>query len=202
MNQSRPGKPFRANIVANYLKDGPDAPKEPFEGRPDSIWGYGKAEVYAAGNYFTWSGGVVDPAKRPEKPWPAPEVGTETAEKALESVLARAGCLPRDAVGRRTIEEVRAKTGKWGRRDPEGGLMKGLEPGKPPADADGDGLPDDWERARGLNPADAGDAGKAVPAGASAGDRHRGYTWIEYYINELAEELTGESAAPATRGKE
>ncbi len=202
MNQSRPGKPFRANIVANYLKDGADAPKQPFEGKPESIWGYGKADVYAAGNHFTWSGGLVDPVKRPGKPWPAPAVRTETAEKAFASVLASCGCLPRDAVGKRTIEEVRQKSGKWGRRDPQGGLLAGLTPGEAPKDSDGDGLPDDWEKAHGLNPADPADNVKTVPAGASAGDRHKGYTYVEYYVNELAERLIGEAAAAAASGKE
>jgi pectate lyase len=189
MNQSRPGKPFRANIIANYLKDGPDRPKEPFEGKPTKIWGGSKAEVYASGNLFTYSGGVVDPTEGPEKPWPAAPVETETAEKAFASVLASSGCLPRDAVGKRTIEEVRARSGKWGRHDPKGGLMAGLTPAKAPKDSDGDGLPDEWEQAHKLNPAEARDANKIVPKGASKDDHHKGYTYIEYYINQLADKL-------------
>lgn len=44
-------------------------------------------------------------------------------------------------------------------------------------DTDNDGMPDDWETARGLDPDDAGDTN-----GDYCG---RGYTNIEYYINDL-----------------
>jgi hypothetical protein len=49
--------------------------------------------------------------------------------------------------------------------------------GTPYADADSDGMPDDWEKKAGLNPNDAADAAKDVN-----GD---GYTNIEKFINEL-----------------
>jgi len=49
--------------------------------------------------------------------------------------------------------------------------------GKPRKDSDGDGMPDDWERANGLNPNDPSDAN-----GDITGD---GYTNIEKYINGI-----------------
>jgi hypothetical protein len=63
--------------------------------------------------------------------------------------------------------------------------MEGLTPGQPSSDTDNDGMPDDWERAHNLDPADAGDANRIVPEGA-----HKGYTHIEWYINELADRIT------------
>jgi hypothetical protein len=60
-------------------------------------------------------------------------------------------------------------------------------------------MPDDWEKAHGLNPADPSDAGKIVPAGASQDDRHKGYTYIVYYVNELADKLI--EAAMADNGR-
>jgi len=68
-------------------------------------------------------------------------------------------------------------------------FMKGLTPGKAPVDTDDDGMPDKWEKAHGLDPKNPKDANKIVPAGASKGNRHRGYTYIEYYINELADNI-------------
>jgi pectate lyase len=50
-------------------------------------------------------------------------------------------------------------------------------------------MPDAWETAHGLDPKDPADATKVVPAGASKDDRHRGYTYIEFYVNELADGL-------------
>jgi hypothetical protein len=45
------------------------------------------------------------------------------------------------------------------------------------ADTDGDGIPDAWELAHGLNPKLAADASRLAPSG---------YTNLEEYINELA----------------
>ncbi len=210
MNNSRPGKGFRANVIANYFKCGPDAPKT---GRDLSFPAIGAGtaeEIYAEGNCFTWAPQAADPWKYPlgrgvfsrypiraEKRWPAPAVTTHTAEQAYEMVLAHAGCLPRDAVSRRTVREVRKGGGSWGRHDPPGGLMAGLKSGRPPADTDGDGMPDAWERAHKLDPHDPADAGKPVPRGTSPADRHAGYTWIEFYINELADSLIQEAARDA-----
>ncbi len=70
--------------------------------------------------------------------------------------------------------------------------MEGLTPVPPPRDTDRDGMPDDWERTHELNPKDPSDANRTVPAGASTGDRHQGYTYVEFYLNELADRLVGD----------
>ncbi len=103
----------------------------------------------------------------------------EEREKVMNT---RLGAFPRDAVTRRTIEEVRTGTGAWGRHDPKGGLMEGLTPGLAPLDSDGDGMPDDWEKKIGLDPA-KDDSAKVMPSG---------YTAIEMYLNELAEKMAAE----------
>ena len=87
----------------------------------------------------------------------------------------------RDAVTTRDVADVRAGTGEWGRREPAS-LMEGLTPGTPPADADDDGMPDEWEAAHGL------DAGKDDSAKVMAS----GYTAIEEYVNETARRLVAQ----------
>jgi len=153
---------------------------------------YVPVKIHFDGNRFSWDGYVGKERFRLKKeivdePFDFPPLTRHTAEEAYELVLAHSGCLPRDAVGKRTVAEVRTRTGSWGRYGPAGGLMEGLTPGEPPKDGDNDGMPDEWEKARKLDPTDPKDNNKIVPAGASPGDRHKGYTYIEYYINELAD---------------
>jgi pectate lyase len=113
-----------------------------------------------------------------------PAVAMHSAAEAYDLVLTRAGAFPRDAVTRRTIEEVRAGKGDWGRRDPEGGLMAGLKASDPPLDTDRDGMPDAWEKKHGLDPG-RDDSAKVMADG---------YTAIEVYINESAEQLIRSAA--------
>jgi pectate lyase len=108
-----------------------------------------------------------------------PPVTTLPADQVLATVLARAGAWPRDAVTRRTIQDVRDGTGDWGRREPKGGLMEGLTPGAAPGDTDKDGMPDEWEKKNGFDPA-KDDAFKVMSCG---------FTAIEVYANERADAL-------------
>jgi PKD repeat protein len=110
---------------------------------------------------------------------PAPQVTTQTAAQAFELVLAGAGATKpqRDAVDTRVVSEVRNGTGRIIDHPTQVGGWPTLAPGTPPVDSDGDGMPDAWEVARGLNPS----------VNDSAGDRNGdGYTNVEEYINELA----------------
>ncbi|WP_437200952.1 pectate lyase family protein [Planctomicrobium sp. SH664] len=122
-----------------------------------------------------------------------PPVELTTPQQAYEMVLQRAGCWPRDRVTTRTIDEVRNQSGAWGRNAPlelsTDWYLSGLTTRVPAADRDGDGIPDEWEAAHGLNADDPEDANRITPAGASVNDRHRGYPYIEFYLNELADQL-------------
>lgn len=124
---------------------------------------------------------------------PAIPVTVEPAALAFEKVVASAGCsLSRDAVDRRLIDEVRS----LGRRgatlphtDPRGealaGGIAGARGGPAPADGDEDGLPDEWERAHGLDPEDRSDAAKILPGG---------YSQLEIYLHELIAERVARGA--------
>ena len=145
---------------------------------------------------------------RSNKPFPIAPVTTLTATEAYSYVLANAGAtLPRrDAVDKRIVEDVR--TGKIAYNDknaqpPAGGqFIKRRLPadsykqgiisdisqvggypeykGTPYKDSDNDGIPDSWEKAHGLNPADAADA-SLIPRNGG------GYSNIEIYLNSVVE---------------
>ncbi len=128
-----------------------------------------------------------------DAPAKTPPIDLVDAKQAYPLVLAKAGCWPRDRVTLRTIDEVKNQTGSWGRNAPleltDAWFLDGLTPGKPPVDSDNDGLPDTWETAHALDPMDPSDAAKIVPAGASPNNRHQGYPYLEFYLNDLADSL-------------
>jgi len=120
-----------------------------------------------------------------------PAIELVDAKDAFELILAKAGCWPRDQVTTRTIDEVKTKTGSWGRHAPpepsDEWFLAGLTPGQALPDADGDGMPDAWEQRHGLDADNPADAAALVPPGQSDNDRHQGYPYLEFYLNELAD---------------
>ena len=196
------------NLVGNYAKTGPGAlwafPRiyyPPATLTLPDISPYKRGGTFLRGNYRSWAGGYVDlPTSKyrtRKEPVPVAPVTTHVAEEAYDLVLAHAGCLPRDEVSARTAYEVRTGTGSWGRHDPPGDWRKRLAGGAAPKDTDRDGMPDAWETAHKLDPTDPKDANKIVPAGASKADRHKGYTYVEFYINQLADRRIAEGMTQA-----
>ena len=106
-------------------------------------------------------------------------VSTDSASVTIDRILARVGAFPRDIVNRWAVEDLQTRTGAWANRRP-GNWLDGLTPGTPPTDGDDDGMADSWELDRGLDPTDGSDHSTVMASG---------YTAIEEYINELAEEL-------------
>ena len=197
------------NLHRNYYRRGPDTENRlyPYALSPQMSY-------YVRDNYFEdwgyqghprhWKppnqpGGVPrwiqfnNNGEEIEAPAPTPPIELQDAKEAYQLVLARAGCWPRDRVTKRTIHEVTTQTGAWGRNAPleptDEWFLEGLTPEDAPRDTDGDGMPDTWEQRHGLDGRDPADAGQIVAPGESSGDRHEGYSYIEYYINELADEL-------------
>ncbi len=110
---------------------------------------------------------------------PAVPVTVETPEAAYAAVLAQAGCSRvRDTHDLRLVNQLKS-LGTEGRiidSEEDVGGIGTLNGGQAPVDTDRDGIPDDWEKAHGLNPDDAADA---------VADAPDGYLWIEHYAHSL-----------------
>jgi len=188
-HHDNPPKGGGYNVIGNYYKRGPSDPKIfPFCFQ-------GTTEYFLRDNYIDGVGTVQDPwaesgklaglayyaakGKKAERETAVPKVTTHSPQEAYELVLQQAGGLPRDAVTARIVAEVKNGTGSWGKK-PQDDLLAGLTPGKPLADSDSDGLPDDWEATHGLDPKNGSDHSRAMPSG---------YPAIEEYANELAAAL-------------
>lgn len=117
------------------------------------------------------------------------KINIETAENAYQSVTAKVGTVNRDSVERRIIREIKTGTsifkasqGKWGiidkSFDAEGYLD--YPAATAPTDNDRDGMADEWETAKGLNPNNAEDRNWLTA---------EGYTALEVYLNSLMGEI-------------
>jgi MYXO-CTERM domain-containing protein len=197
------------NIVGNYFRRGPDDQLIPF---------YFDGDPFDNAGYHLKDNCIDDPPAKDapvDDPWNDPyfedlvapaslysptefpfsgtdyvNVTTEACAAAYTSVLDKAGGFPRDTVTNRVIQEVKDRTGSWGAHYPAD-LFEGLSAGTPPVDTDGDGMPDEWETAHGLDPNDPSD---------SSAVQGSGYTAIEEYINERADQLSGGSGGGSGSG--
>lgn len=199
-NSAYGGEMGRQNMINNYFKPGPATKKsvrgrivEPFDSL--GLW-------YIDGNYVegnkivsrnNWAGGVQGDFAgargiRSVNPFAFAPVATQTAREAYKLVLKNAGAiLPgRDPVDSRIIRET--VSGKCAYGDTYGantGIIDSpLSVGGWPelktynvrTDSDGDGMPDDWEKAHGLDPSDPADRNVIAISG---------YTMLEEYLNSI-----------------
>lgn len=111
----------------------------------------------------------------------------DTAEEALEVIKQKAGTINRDRVEQRIIDDLTREKATYGgsatgktsgiidtENDCEGFYAYSTDYAVP-ADSDADGMPDEWEKANGLNPAVADQ--NTLNA--------EGYTALEVYLNHL-----------------
>jgi len=185
------GKPSSINIVNNYFKPGPSSEVTHFaeideagayEAIPTTAW-------YISGN--VWEGnpaisednaaGVIGAVQwLIDEPVAFAPVRTVSAEEAYNAVLDDVGAtLPkRDPVDERIINEVATGVPTFGDgvvlHPSDVGGYPDLASTDPPADDDHDGMPNTWETAQGLDPADPAD-GKAIQSD--------GYSNLEHYLN-------------------
>ena len=133
-----------------------------------------------------------------DEPAPTGQVTTHSAAEAYEKVLAYVGAsLYRDEIDARYMEEAKTGTATYKGSitnspgiidkvsDVKGYTEANFGTGTRPADfdKDKDGIPDEWEKANGLNPNDASDAL------TYSLDEKGYYTNIEVYANSLVENI-------------
>lgn len=166
---------------------------------PDADHNYGGNVTYVKN-----SKGVDCVRVKMDEPVDAGEVTTHKAETAYEKVLAYGGAsLHRDDTDKRYASEARTGTVTYTGaiaqtkgiidliNDPEGTANKATasypelisESRDSYFDTDGDGMPDAWETANGLNPNDASDGNTTTL------DSKGLYTNLEVYMNSLVQEI-------------
>ena len=159
-------------VEGNYVDEAPDVTKDNFLG------------VLMGNN------GTEEDKKNTvaDKPVTTRNIIAQTAKDAYESVLLYVGAsYKRDTLDERIINNVKNRTG--GFIDVQGGFPHGtayeqtisawpaLKSMPAAADTDKDGMPDEWEKKNGLNPADATDG--------TAYKLSKSYTNIEVYLNSI-----------------
>jgi len=176
-----------ANAIGNYFIEGP------VDGSSQFASGTPQFEIYGADNWVDGDrDGLLDGgrigtypgATVATTPFAFPTTTTMTAQQAVAHVTKNAGLsITRDRVDTRIMEEVLSYGTLGGVIQYETDLFPGY--GTDPtyvnqrsrlADTDSDGMPDAWERSRGLNPASNADW-KTLTTGS--------YTNLETYLNEL-----------------
>ena len=172
---------MKLNYVGNYIKPGPASKAATvFSLTPEAT---ATTEIFLKGN-------IVDGQPEPKyfnrenvatlvkDEFPMPAVETTGATDALRVVLDNAGAtLPRrDLVDVRIVEQVKSGKGRLINSQNDVGGWPVYETGEVPKDSDGDGIPDEWESAHGLDPKNAADGARL---------RTDGYTNLEAYLNSI-----------------
>ena len=191
------------NVINNYYKNGPDTDTGDLPMRIKAKPGKGPEPTgFTSGNFFTWNQGWTDDnysaiqyvqdgdkyLSTSQEAWELPgelvhgcdKPATDTAKVAYSKVLKYAGASKsRDACDQRIISEVKKGTGNIPDSQDEVGGWPSLNSFSALADRDKDGMADEWETAKRLNPNDAGDRNE---------DRDSdGFTNLEEYINSLTQ---------------
>jgi hypothetical protein len=192
-NSTYGGELGKYNVVNNYYKAGAATKaKKPWIVNPTSSVG----KFFINGNCLynndavtknNWLGVKADypDSAKATKSFQVVLISQQNADQAFDAVLKQAGAsFKRDAVDSRIVEEVKKGVSKSGRNhtgiidsQKDVGGWPELKSNAAPTDKDKDGMPDEWETKRKLNPASAEDASQFT--------LNKSYTNLEVYLNEL-----------------
>jgi hypothetical protein len=191
------------DVMNNYFIAGPNGSYKYFDD-----W-TATDHLYSTGNYYDGNcdgqlnGTLITdyngatPMKQPNFNTTHP-MNVQTAAEAYAAVVEHVGASRvRDSHDKRYIEQLTSlgKKGAFIANEDDVNGIGTVANGKKPRDTDGDGMPDEWEQANGLNP-QADDACAMTLGG--------GYTNIEHYANSLAQkiELPDDPASTMVRSLE
>ncbi|KAI1470904.1 polysaccharide lyase family 1 protein [Daldinia caldariorum] len=176
-----------ANIINNYFISGPSTSVTAFTRGNANFHGYVSENYYDSNKDGTLNGSPLCvqtscysnmDIQKTKFDYPGPE-RLMAAPDAVTFVLDNVGAnFPgRDEVDKGLVAEVQS-FGKKGElvSSENAGALPGSSGERAPTDTDGDGIPDAWEEAHGLDPRDASDAMKISSSG---------YANIEVYLNSL-----------------
>lgn len=186
------------HLWGKYFVDGNVNPK--YSDVTNDNWTYGiYNQISSTDNDGLYNQAVKD-SIRLQEPISFILTTTHTAQVAYERVLSYAGAsLHRDSFDELMVADTRNGAATYTGSGLSQGLINSQEDNKPadagsdwsawptlnstaaPTDTDGDGMPDEWETAHGLNPANSAD-GIALTA--------EGYTQLEVYLNSLVAAIT------------
>ena len=186
-----PASKNRSRLIEPYPDDGKNK-------QPAGIWGkfFVSGNISAESSSVTetnWNGvhpkNLSDKSQiKSETEHPIEQVTTHTAQAAFDKVLQLAGTsFRRDAVDERIVKHTRTGTfAAPGSNGSTNGLIDSQEdvggypvlaPGEALPDSDGDGMPDSWEHANGLDATNASDGNLKT--------LDPNYTNVEVYLNSL-----------------
>lgn len=208
-NSAYGGEEGNHNMLGNYFKAGPATSSGEKQYRiinpstPYGLWfiSGNLTEGFPLATEDNWAYGVQGPsdsekeAIRSDHPFEAPQISASDTSEVFNKVMGGAGAtLPkRDPVDERIIIETKTGTATYGGTYGDGG--KGIIDSQDevggwpilltydaPDDTDHDGMPDQWESAKGLDLNDPGDRNLVAEGQV--------YTNLENYLNELASDTS------------
>jgi len=171
-------------------------------------WTYGVINQVNASDCDGTFTNVTKDTIRLDEPMPFIATTTHSAADAYSVVLDYAGAsLSRDDFDKQMVKDTRDGVASYTGTGLSKGFVNSQDDNKPadapsdwsawptlistdaPVDTDGDGIPDTWEVANGLNPNDVSD-GSAVA--------ENGYTNVENYLNSIVADITEKQNAGGT----